>query len=174
MSSFVSKLLLRREAWRVLVVLVVTVAALALPASKAAAQPAILNTHTPISFPLLTNVCTGEAFAASGFSHLRVTLTLVPNFHASIEQHFEGVRGIAAITGARYVVPFEEAAQAIIDSDAAPMSVTRENTLQFIRQAEDGSLVMGDDFFVHVTSHITVNANGVVSVFFSEPTITCR
>jgi hypothetical protein len=34
----------------------------------------------------------------------------------------------------------------------------------FVRVGEDGSYVLGDDFYEHFLAHVTVNADGVVTV----------
>lgn len=171
MRTFLSKSPVRRRASRVLVVLVVAVA-LASPASSEAAQPTVVDTHTPFSI-VTVNPCTGEAFAASGFFHLKFTLKPAPNFHLSVEENVESVHGITT-SGVRYVVPQQGAFHLIIDSDFAPVNGTIEEMLQFIRQAEDGTIVMGDDFYVRMKTHVTVNANGDMTVFFDDLMTTCR
>ena len=36
--------------------------------------------------------------------------------------------------------------------------------IQFIRFGEDGTYLIGDDFYEHFLYHATVNANGIVTV----------
>lgn len=168
LANFVS----RRRLTQLLVVLVMVAAALVVPATKATAEPIVLDRHVPFSFSAI-NPCTGEVFTGSGFFHLKITLTLAPNFHISVEENFESAQGTTA-SGVRYVVPAQVATHTIIDSDFAPVTSTFEEMLQFIRQADDGTFVLGDDFFVRIKAHITVNANGDVTASFSDFTITCR
>ena len=169
MRTFRSRLLLPRLAPRILA-LVATVAVLTLPTSKAAA--ASVDTHMPFSF-VAFNPCTGEGFTGSGFSHVKFTFQFTPNFHISVEENVESAQGVTA-SGVRYVAPEQTSFHVIIDSDSAPVNQTVEEMLQFIRQAEDGSLLMGDDSYVRMKVHATVNANGDLTVFFSDFTMTCR
>ena len=91
-----------------------------------------------------------------------------------VEENLEAVKG-TTVSGVRYGVPEQNSLHTIIDtSDSAPANQTIEEMMQFIRQAEDGSFIMGDDFYVSLKSHVTVNANGDLKVFFFEPTAMCR
>jgi hypothetical protein len=119
------------------------------------------------------NPCTGELFVGVGFMHTKVTLTLAPNFHVSAEENLEGVKGTTA-SGVRYVVPEQTSSHMIIDQDFAPANATVEHMMQFIRQAEDGTFILGDDFFVRIRFHVTINANGDETVSFFDPTATCH
>ena len=168
MRTFLSRLFLQRQTRRI-AVLVVAVVALALPASKAAAQP---TTHLPVPF-VGFNPCTGEAFAGAGFMHVKTTFTTAPNFHVSVEVNIESAQG-TTVTGVRYVAPFQNSFHQIMDSDFVPANATSEEMMQFIRQGEDGTLVLGDDFYVRTKFHFTVNANGEMTVDNLETTCTCR
>jgi hypothetical protein len=50
----------------------------------------------------------------------------------------------------------------------------RQVAAQFIRQAEDGSFVMGDDFIFRFSAHFTYNGNGDLTASFSDLTTECR
>jgi len=164
MPTFLSKLPVRSGPWGVLVVLLPAVAceipeARSLSAPLAAAlAPPFIDAHVPFTFADF-NPCTGEAFSGPGFIHMKIYLTSAPNFHISIEENLEDVKGVT-LTGVRYVVPEQTSEQLIADQDFAPASVTFEETEQFVRQAEDGTLIMGDDFYLRMMFHSTVNANG--------------
>ena len=172
MPTFLANFVSRRRLTELLVVLVMVAAALVVPANKATAQPIVLDRHVPFNFAVV-NPCTGELFTGSGFVHLKITFTVAPNFHLSVEQNIESAQGTTA-TGVKYVVPLQVAAHTIIDSDFAPVTATQEVMEQFIRQGEDGTFVMGDDFFLRIKIHLTVNANGDVTASFSDFTITCK
>jgi hypothetical protein len=161
-----------RRASRVLAVFVGALATLVLPINKAAAQ-ATVDQHVPFTFAGLVNPCTGEEFSGSGFAHLKVFVATTPKGHVSAELNFENVKGIT-VTGVRYVVPDQENAHIIFDSDVAPATVNDESTQQFIRQAEDGTFIMGDDFYQRLRMQFTINANGVVTVDRTEFTTECR
>jgi len=164
MPTFLSKLPLRSGQWGVLAVLLLAVAcevpdARSLSAPLAAAlDPPSVDTHVPFTFADV-NPCTGEPFSGPGFIHLRIYLTSGPNFHLSIEENLEDVKGVT-LTGVRYVVPAQTSQQLIADQDFAPASGTFQEIEQFIRQGEDGTFIMGDDFYLRMMFHFTVNANG--------------
>ncbi len=151
--------------------LVGAASALLLPASKAAAQ-ATVHTHVPVS-AVLSNPCTGEAFQGSGFIHMKIYEVFDPNYHLSIEANVESFQG-TTLTGVRYVVPLQGASHTIADTDTVPANSTVEEIAQLIRQAEDGSLVTGDDFYFRFSSHYTYNGNGDLTASFSDPTTECR
>src|SRR5712671_1389288 len=152
-------------------VLMAGVLALVWPASKAAAQ-ATVDTHMPVSLAG-TNPCTGELFQGSGFVHIKVYETLAPNFHVSMEENLESFQA-TTVTGVRYVAPLQAASHEIADTDFVPANATVEEMVQFIRQAEDGSFVMGDDFFFRLSAHFTYNGNGDLTASFSDMTTECR
>jgi len=146
-------------------VVLLTAVACELPEAKslsapldAALDPPSVDTHVPFTFADF-NPCTGEPFSGPGFIHFKMYLTSAPNFHISIEENLEDVKGVT-VTGVRYVVPAQTSEQVISDQDFAPSTGTFEETEQFVRQAEDGTLILGDDFYMRMSFHFTVNANG--------------
>ena len=151
--------------------LIAAVLALVLPASEAAAQSTV-DTQMPMALTGV-NTCTGEAFAGSGFLHMKVFETDDPNHHVSIELNLESFEA-TTVTGVRYVAPLQAAWHEIADTDFVPANATVEEMAQFIRQGEDGSLVTGDDFYFRVSSHYTYNGNGDLTASFSDMTTECR
>jgi len=144
---------------------------LLLPAGEAAAQP-IVDTRFPLS-AVATNPCTGEFLQGSGFEHVKIYESFAPNYHLSMEANVESFQA-TTVTGVRYVVPEQLSSHTIADSDAVPMNGTDEATAQLIRQAEDGSFVMGDDFYLRYSAHFTYNGNGDLTASFSDLTMECR
>ncbi len=171
MLRFLSRVPLRSGAWRVFVAPVAAVAAFTLPASKAAAQ-ATVDQHVPFSEAVI-NPCTSELFSGSGFFHIKTVVTFTPNTHFSSELNVEDFKGATA-TGVTYVATEESSFHTIFDTDVAPATQNQEFTEHFIRQGEDGTFIMGDDFYARVRAQLTINANGVVTVDNSEFTITCK
>ena len=171
MLRFLSWVPLRSGACRAFVVVAV---AFTLLASKAAAQTTV-DQHVPINQAVLNplNPCTGELFFGSGFLHLKTFVTLSPNSHFSTELNVEDFKGATA-TGVTYVATEESSFHTIFDTDVAPATQNQEFTEHFIRQGEDGTFIMGDDFYARVRAQLTINANGVVTVDNSEFTITCK
>ncbi len=90
-----------------------------------------------------------------------------------MELNLESFQG-ATVTGVRYVVPLQSSSHTIADTNFVPVNATEEQMVQFIRQAEDGSFVMGDDFFFRFSAHFTYNGNGDLTASFSNLTMECR
>jgi len=151
--------------------LVAAALALVLPAGKASAQSTV-DTHMPVTLAG-TNPCTGEVFEGTGFVHMKVFETFDPNHHVSMELNLESFQA-TTVTGVRYVAPLQASSHQIADTDFVPANSTVEEMVQFIRQAEDGSFVMGDDFFFRFSAHFTYNGNGDLTASFSDLTTECR
>jgi hypothetical protein len=130
-------------------------------ATGAAAGPAFTQT-TPFTYTG-TNPCTGEAFLGSGNMHF----LLSENLSASgAIQHHLNVRmdGLQAVTlsGKKYVVQDTFNDEFVITGASEE---TFDITVHYIRVGEDGTLILGDDFYEYLRTHITANANGMVTAF---------
>ena len=104
---------------------------------------------------------------------MKVFETFDPNHHVSMELNLESFQA-TTITGVRYVAPLQASSHEIADTDFVPANSTVEEMVQFIRQAEDGSFVMGDDFIFRFSAHFTYNGNGDLTASFSDLTTECR
>jgi hypothetical protein len=103
-----------------------------------------------------------EAFTGTGTLHFLVA----ENESASgvIQSHLnvriDGLKAVT-LTGKKYVVQdtfnwefvFSRAAEETFDVIA-----------HYVRVGEDGSFVLGDDFYQYIRAHITANANGAITV----------
>jgi hypothetical protein len=110
-----------------------------------------------------TNPCTGEPFSGSGNLHF----LLNENVSASgaIEHHLNArIDGLHAVTptGKKYVVQ-DTFNDEFVFSGAD--EETFDLTAHYVRVGEDGSFVLGDDFYEYLRTHITANANGMVTAF---------
>jgi hypothetical protein len=146
------------------VVLFVLVGGALVFAAGAAADTAF-STRAPISFSD-TNPCTLEPFMGTGFMHMTVSSNLSTSgmVTSHLEANFESLQAVA-LSGAKYVVPAEASETVGFDStDFMPFHETVELDEQFVRLGEDATFVLGDDFYEHFLGHVTVNANGVVTV----------
>jgi len=143
-------------------------------ASVAESATAVLEKHEPFSDSFL-NPCTGELIMAAGFMHLKITLNVSRSgvILSGLEVNFQNTKGVA-LSGATYIVPLESAAHVVEASDGMPMNVTAEEMHQFIRQNADGTLLPDDNFFSHSLIHMTINANGVLTVDRMEFREECR
>ena len=71
--------------------------ALLFPVTDAAAQ-ATVDTHMPITAGG-DNPCTGESFVGSGFIHVKIFESFVPNHHVSMEENVESFQDLHANLG---------------------------------------------------------------------------
>lgn len=145
----------------VLAALVVAGGAL-IGASGAAAGPADSST-TPITFDG-TNSCTGEVFTGTGDLHFLLSENVsaggVLQYHLDVR--IDGLQAVAALTGKKYVVQ-DTFDHEFVFSNAA--EDTFDITAHFERVGEDGTFILGDDFYEYLRTHITANANGIVTAF---------
>jgi hypothetical protein len=75
------------------------------------------------------------------------------------------VDGLQAVTptGKKYVVKDSFNWEFTIRGPGA--EETFDITAHFVRLGEDGTFVLGDDFYEYFRTHITANANGIVTAF---------
>ena len=141
---------------------------LGLMSGTAVAQP-ITDTHVPFPFTAI-NPCNGETFTGSLFLHLKSYIDFTPNGHISVEFNVEDAKGTTT-SGVRYVVNDQQNFHLIFDiPDLAPLTQTSELMIHFIREGQ----VPGDDFYFRFKAHLTINSNGVVTVLFSDPSMSCK
>jgi opacity protein-like surface antigen len=135
------------------------IAAVAAGAGAANASAATLTEDVPVAGSV-TNECTGEAIVIDGTAHLKVTdNSSLAGTKSQMEWNLTGVKGIAMLTGVRYVMNYQTSEMLHADLDDAQQ--TTEHTIILTRQGETvGPLPIGDDFRVHVIIHLTVT-NGV-------------
>jgi hypothetical protein len=122
-------------------------------ATSAMADPAVTETTTFVYDGV--NPCTGEYFSGTGNLHSSVTATLSTS--GVLEYHMlESIDGLKAVTllGKRYIVQDVYNHEFVLGS-------ADEDTFQmrahYIRQGEDGSLILGDDFYYYLRTHITAD-----------------
>jgi hypothetical protein len=155
-----------------LLVVAVTLAAAALIGASRASADLTVTTNTPFTFSDV-NPCTMEPFAGTGNFHFVESANLSAGGTA-MWHSVADLNGLQAttLTGKKYVVKDDEIQTIVFDTpDTAPYHETIQWDVHFIRQGEDGSFILGDDFYSHILAHATVNANGVVTVDdYSEST----
>jgi hypothetical protein len=111
--------------------------------------------------------CTGESVHFTGQLHILSTVTINPNgsFHLHMTQNYAGVKGVGQTTGRIYQLPGE-------------LSVTENLTAAQVMTAVVFSNLITDgspsNEKITVSLHITINANGTVTVDNVEfESITC-
>jgi hypothetical protein len=157
--------------------LLLAVIAVVLMLAAVADAVTVVETHAPIMFHFLnTCIVPAEPFIAAGFFHVKASFnqsgggTVLQTFEANL-QNMKGM----TTSGVTYIVPEESTTHIVGDgSDLMPMNFTFEQMSQFIRQGENGTLFLNDDFFTHLLIHGTINAKGVMTVDRVEPREGCR
>jgi hypothetical protein len=144
----------RRGAFALLVLAGALVAA-----TCAAAGPGVSTTE-PFTYGM-TNPCTGEAFVGDGTLHTTMSenLSASGNIESHLEARIDGLKAVT-LTGKKYVVQDTFNWQFTI---AKGSEETFDIVAHYVRVGEDGSLVLGDDFYEYMKTHITANANGMVT-----------
>jgi hypothetical protein len=146
----------------VLVVATLVVAGGALVgATSATAGPAISQSSETMYSGV--NSCTEETFAGTGT--LRTVLSENLSTSGVIQYHLNArYDGLKAVTpsGKKYVVQDTFNWEFVFGSAAEE---TYDVTAHFVRQGEDGSFVLGDDFYEYIRTHITSNASGAITAF---------
>lgn len=152
----------------------------ALPSTAAAETVEHQASQTVPIATTTENPCTGEPVSLTGTYHFNSQYRVTADesgvrFH-SIENNKLSLSGTALVSGARYqneehyLTEFN--GQFSLEADAlGPFERTDVTTMLLIRQGDTPRL---DDFFVRITSHITFNANGVVTVSGGDVNVFCR
>lgn len=149
------------------------VAAVAAAAGPAAASAATINFDDPVTGGVV-NDCTGEMVFIDGTMHNKVTSnSSLTTLKSEIEMNLTGVKGTTA-TGVRYVMNDQTSDMEHADFDpTGNAQMTVENTTNLTRQGESGALVVGDDFRLHVLTHLTI-ANGAITSEKHDLRADCR
>jgi hypothetical protein len=148
-------------------------------ATGATADPGVSMT-TPFTYAD-TNPCTGEPFSGTG--NLHTVMTESVSSSGVLQHHVEmRIDGLQAVTTPvppnppkRYVVKdtFDDSSGFDLVS-GVPAHATFDTMRQFIRVGEDGTFVMGDDFYAHFVAHLTYNANGDLTAQTVNEDVTCK
>lgn len=110
----------------------------------------------------------GELIDVSGPLHIVSQLTVTPSGNFSDYFHFQpqGISGVGLTTGAKYQAT--GITQQRDNFNGLPFSSTLINNFYMIGQGP------GNNFKVHETFHFTVDANGVLTAFVDNFSITCK
>jgi hypothetical protein len=130
------------------------------------------DTSTTVPYTAVTlNECNGELVNVEGKIHTTEGSTVDANgTHFHITMNLVGVKGVAPLSGARYVESDTQTQTSNFHFDGASEANVVETRI-LNRLGEDGTL---DDFRYHLRFHMTVNANGVITVDRTESEIDCN
>jgi hypothetical protein len=149
-------------------------AILALALAAPVGADVTFNTTEPYS-ETAENTCTGDFVQLMGTMHTVMRMSVLDGGHTHFggSTEFGGLNG-TTVDGVRYVETRIENFGGSFDSDFMP-SETNTETLQILtRLGEDGSFVEGDDLRVHISAHVTVNANGTFTVDRTDSSVQCN
>src|SRR5215210_337097 len=153
----------------IVVALALLIGALLVPATAVADGNSSTTVFTePFDFSVI-NPCTGEVVALSGTSHFVFHLTRdeAGGFHVHSHETLQHVKGIGTTTGTTYV-----AAASSVQVETFPGGFfDRQMSVRFpLILVSQGS---ADNFRVEYHFHVTVNANGVITVYFEDISTQC-
>ena len=111
----------------------------------------------------------GEVVDLSGDLHTLITLTINGNNFSS-KEHFQpqGVTGTGETTGLKYQ------ATGVTQSTTTGSFVNGSFNQTFINRFDIIGQGPGNNFRVRETAHVTINANGTVTVFFDNFVVECN
>ena len=123
-------------------------------------------TRVPVAGRLL-NPCNGEPMVFSGYVHLALRFTDDAAGGIHVGQHFDtqGIKGVGAVTGATYT-----GNEALNDEFNAKYGL-EETFEHHFSMITHGPL---PNFVLHEVEHVTINANGEVTVFLNNFSAECR
>ncbi len=126
-------------------------------ATGAAAGPAV-STTTPFTYDG-SNLCTGETFLGTGTVHFLLSENLSSSgvLQHHLQTTIDGLQAVT-LTGKKYVVQDSFYEEFVFSGATA--EDTFDMTQHYIRVGEDGTLILGDDFYFYMRAHITANATG--------------
>jgi hypothetical protein len=158
--------------WKSLLLAVTLVSIAALTALPAAAQAITFRDNVRVPFETIVFVpCAaggaGEEVFLSGSIHLLFVTTIDAGggFHSKFHFQPQGVSGFGLITGDKY--QGTGVTQGHFNGKVGVQD-TFVNNFRIIGQGP------GNNFMIHETFHVTINANGEVTAFVDNFRVTCR
>ena len=151
---------------------VVVLGALAIvTAAQAGATTTITNTSTPVDFLAFVPCAAGgagEVVHLTGEVHSIVKLTINGNrFNLAEHINFQGVSGTGQTTGDKY-----QGTDTVNHSDNDSLN-NLQHAETFTSSFRVNGQGPGNNLAVHEVTHLTINANGDVTVLFSDFSIDC-
>jgi hypothetical protein len=142
---------------------------LALPAPLALATGFTFTTTEP--FPPINDPCpanNGELLTGTRTEHLEINVTANGNlFHIHSTQK-DQYNLVGMVSGAQY----GGGAEFVLDENVA--AGVEDTSIQTILITRQTNLIPNDDWFLHQTFHVTVNANGVPTASVDNFRFECR
>jgi hypothetical protein len=143
-------------------------------APSAFAQATVMGPFTDTF--LDTNPCTGESFSGTSKTFMLVYTKFGLNSIHFTFRTMSHAEALTTMTAVKYVANVENTQEADVAFGGA-LEGTQAFSTVFVRQGDTATTDIptstGDDFVSSLVSHITINANGVITVDFSRGTPKC-
>jgi len=132
----------------------------------------VINTSFPVNIPVLIPCAAGgagEVVTLTGNLHVLMSVTVNAN-NVSFDSHVQaqGISGTGSVTGDKYQATGITRFNFNADVIGFPFNSTFVNNFRIIGQGT------GNNFVVHQTFHITVNADGTVTAFVDNFSVDCK
>ena len=150
---------------RILVVIGIALVAAAAGANAAQAGN-VANVRAELPFTV-SNPCTGENVVGTIRVHFLLTLTANDNNVSGMELLQYSAQGVGQTTGARYAG--DETGHTSFKSSLVNEQTTMTDSVTFHLTTPGG----GNNMVISGRSHITVNANGDVTVSYDDLSFSC-
>ena len=148
--------------------LIAALAAFITPANAAIT----VNESNPISLSVFVPCAAGgagEVVDLSGFVHTLITETINGNnVSVKMQNQPQGVVGIGETTGLKY-----QGTGVTTDNIKASFQ-NGQATETFVNRFDIIGQGPGNNLYLQETAHVTLNANGTVTVFFDLPILVCK
>ena len=137
-----------------------------------AASTETISTSVPtdlVVFVSCANGGAGELVELSGNLHILTSLTTTPNGKVTVRSLFQpqGISGTGMITGTKYQAT-GGTQETVVASDPLPFVDTFVNNFRIIGAGP------GNNYLVHETVHVTINAGGEVTAEVDKLSVECR
>ncbi|HEX2186833.1 MAG TPA: hypothetical protein VHN78_15150 [Chloroflexota bacterium] len=149
------------------------VALLAIGTAAPTFAAVVVQEQFPLAVSMPHPCIPGEEVAFSGTFHTVVSVTkdAAGGLHAAVHSNLANFQGTGT-SGAEYVLAAGQLAQGNLQfTKGSQAEVTFTQTTLVIRKGSD---TPADDFLLHLTEHITVNANGELTVSHFRVTAECK
>lgn len=159
-----------KDVRRVSAVVVLAMAALA--GTVRARAAVVTNTSTPVNIPVFIPCAAGgagETVTLTGNLHTLASVTIDSSGGIRMDLQFQpqGISGAGSVTGDKYQATGLTRMQ-VNSTSSGTFETTFVNRFGIIGQGP------GNNFTVHETAHITVLADGTVTVFFDNFGADCK
>lgn len=164
--------LIRKLTYMAILTLALSVAS-ALPA-RASAMTFTANVNIPLDGFTVFVPCAaggaGELIVLNGSLHdlFHITVDDLGGVHVKLHDNPQSLSGLGQTTGAKYQGTGVTQEEFNLNGHGLPSTDTFVDNFRMIGQGP------GNNFMVHENAHITINANGVVTVVVDNLSVTCQ